>query len=104
MDCFRRRLADVLVTDIAMPDEDGYALIRAVRALPPEAGGSVPAVAVTAYARDEDRARSLAAGFQAHLAKPVESHELIGALARWAPPIGAPVAAPEPAPMKIAVG
>jgi CheY-like chemotaxis protein len=67
-----------------MPDEDGYALIRCVRQLAPEDGGNTPSVALTAYAREEDRNRALAAGFQIHLAKPVEPAELVSAVARLA--------------------
>ena len=74
---------DVLVSDIGMPDEDGYALIRKVRAR--EGGGKrLPAVALTAYARRQDSERALAAGYQAHLAKPVDPDTLIGAVARAA--------------------
>jgi PAS domain S-box-containing protein len=62
---------DVIVADIGLPGADGYALVRQLRAWPAERGGTIPAVALTAYARDEDRTRSLAAGFQSHLAKPV---------------------------------
>ncbi|HSV15435.1 MAG TPA: ATP-binding protein, partial [Tepidisphaeraceae bacterium] len=75
---------DVLVSDIAMPDQDGYALIRRIRQLPPEDGGEVPAIALTAYAREEDRARSLAAGFQVHLAKPVDPMDLLGRITQLA--------------------
>ncbi len=71
----------MLVSDLGMPGEDGYALIRAVRALSPERGGSTPAVALTAYARSEDRTRSLMAGFQMHVAKPIEPAELITVIA-----------------------
>jgi hypothetical protein len=67
----------ILVSDIGMPDEDGYALIRKVRALDPEEGGKIPAIALTAYAREEDRMRALLAGFQVHIAKPVNPTELI---------------------------
>jgi CheY-like chemotaxis protein len=67
----------VRVSDIAMPGDDGYALIRKVRALPPERGGRIPAVAVTAHARGEERARALLAGFQLHVPKPVEPAELV---------------------------
>ncbi|WP_017315250.1 response regulator [Mastigocladopsis repens] len=67
---------DVLVSDIGMPGEDGYSLIRKVRTLPKEQGGEIPAVALTAYARAEDRMRSLSAGFQMHLSKPVEPDKL----------------------------
>jgi CheY-like chemotaxis protein len=68
--------ADVLVSDIGMPEEDGYSLIRKVRALPREQGGQIPAVALTAYARAEDRTRAIAQGFQMHIPKPVEPAEL----------------------------
>ena len=67
---------DLLVADIGMPVEDGYTLIRQVRALVPERGGQIPAVALTAYASTEDRQRALAAGYQIHLPKPVEPAEL----------------------------
>jgi len=63
---------DVLVSDIGMPGEDGYALINKVRDLPAERGGQVPAIALTAYARDEDQRRAINEGFQLHLSKPVE--------------------------------
>ncbi len=72
---------DVLVSDIGMPGEDGYALIRRVRALPAQAGGDVPAIALTAYARSEDRLKAIMAGFQMHLAKPVEAAELLAQIA-----------------------
>ena len=75
---------DVVISDIGMPDEDGYALIRKLRALPPEAGGQIPALALTAYARDEDRRQALSAGFQMHLSKPVEPDKLIATVARLA--------------------
>jgi PAS domain S-box-containing protein len=68
---------DVLISDIGMPDEDGYSLIRRVRALPPEQGSGIPAVALTAFTSAEDRRRALEAGFQLHLAKPIEPNELI---------------------------
>ena len=72
---------DVLVSDISLPDEDGYALIRQIRQYEAEHGGFLPAVALTGYARAEDRTRSLAAGFQAHVPKPVEPIELATAIA-----------------------
>jgi CheY-like chemotaxis protein len=59
-----------------MPDQDGYALISKVRLLDPEQGGRIPAVALTAYAGNEDRARTLSAGFQRHVSKPVDPAEL----------------------------
>ena len=72
---------DVLLSDIGMPDLDGYMLMRQVRALPPEQGGQVKAIALTAYAGEYDRASALQAGFQQHIAKPIEPDELIGAIA-----------------------
>ncbi len=67
---------DVLIADIGMPIEDGYSLIRKLRALPRESGGQTPALALTAYARTEDRIRALSEGYQMHLAKPVDRVEL----------------------------
>jgi CheY-like chemotaxis protein len=64
-----------------MPEEDGYALIRKVRALAPERGGYIPAVALTAYARVEDRLKVLSSGFQMHVPKPVEPAELVAIMA-----------------------
>jgi CheY-like chemotaxis protein len=81
LEFLRRREFDALVSDIAMPEHDGYELIAQVRALGPERGGNIPAVALTAYARGEDRVRALAAGFQMHVSKPVEPVELIAAVA-----------------------
>ena len=75
---------DVLVSDIGMPGEDGYSLIRRVRALGPENAGSVPAIALTAYARAEDRMKAILAGFQMHVAKPVEPAELLTMVASLA--------------------
>ncbi|MBW8875656.1 MAG: CHASE3 domain-containing protein, partial [Acidobacteria bacterium] len=79
-------LPDLLVSDLGMPEEDGYSLIRKVRALPAERGGQVPAVALSARARTEDRVAALAAGFQMHVAKPVESAELLAVAAALAKP------------------
>jgi signal transduction histidine kinase len=77
-------LPDVLVSDIGMPGEDGFDLISRVRAMSPECGGDIPAIALTAYARPEDRDRVLAAGFQRHVAKPVEPSSLAMAVATLA--------------------
>jgi signal transduction histidine kinase/ActR/RegA family two-component response regulator len=74
---------DVLVSDVGMPYQDGYELIRALRRRGPPAA-DLPAVAVTAYARGEDRARALAAGFQVHLPKPIVPHDLISQIERLA--------------------
>lgn len=79
-----RRRPDVLVSDIAMPDEDGYGLIEQIRLLENGEAQKIPAVAITAYAREEDRERALSAGFQIYLAKPVELTELISVVARAA--------------------
>jgi PAS domain S-box-containing protein len=75
---------DVLISDIGMPREDGYSLIRKIRARGPEAGGAVPAVALTAYARSEDRIRAMRSGFQMHVVKPVDPAELITVVASLA--------------------
>ena len=75
---------DVLISDIGMPGEDGYALIRAIRALPPSAGGNIPAAALTAYARAEDRRKALDAGYMMHVPKPVEPAELVAVIANLA--------------------
>ncbi|MBH8575132.1 response regulator [Nostocaceae cyanobacterium CENA369] len=72
---------DVFICDIAMPGEDGYTLIRKVRALKADRGGKVPAVALTAYADSEDRIRALEAGFQTHVPKPVDPGELVAIVA-----------------------
>lgn len=75
---------DVIVSDIGLPGEDGYAFIRRLRALPPSEGGRIPAVALTAYARLEDRMKALVAGFNMHIPKPVEPAELMTVLASLA--------------------
>jgi two-component system, chemotaxis family, CheB/CheR fusion protein len=72
---------DLIVSDIAMPGEDGYSLIRRVRAMEPEQGGRIPAIALTAYSRTKDRVQALAAGFQIHMPKPVNAAELAHAIA-----------------------
>jgi CheY-like chemotaxis protein len=73
---------DVIIADIAIPGEDGFRLMERVRALPPDQGGSVPAVAMTGYSRDEDRNAALEAGFDAFTVKPVDPSDLAGLLAR----------------------
>jgi CheY-like chemotaxis protein len=87
----RQRRHDVLVSDIGMPDVDGYEMLARVRSLPPAEGGQIPAIALTHFARSEDRNRALLAGFQQHLGKPVETAQLIAAastLLRRARPVG----------------
>jgi PAS domain S-box-containing protein len=76
-----RENPDVLLADLAMPDEDGYELMRKVRALPPEQGGTTPAAALTAFASQDERLNVLRAGFQAHLAKPANPAELVATVA-----------------------
>ena len=80
----RQQRPDVLVSDIAMPDEDGYGLIQKIRLLEDDETESIPAVAITAYAKDEDRERALSSGFQIYLAKPIELTELVSVVARAA--------------------
>jgi len=75
--CAKQGNFGVLVSDIGMPDEDGYSLIKKIRALPWTQGGDIPALALTAYARAEDRINALKAGFNVHVCKPVEPSELI---------------------------
>jgi CheY-like chemotaxis protein/two-component sensor histidine kinase len=79
-----RGAVDVLVADIGMPGEDGYTLVRELRGRPPDRGGRIPAAALTAYARPVDAERALAAGFQVHVAKPVEPGDLAAVIARLA--------------------
>jgi len=75
---------DVILSDIAMPDEDGFSFIGKVRSLPREKGGETPAAALTAYARDIDRSQALAAGYQMHIAKPIGATQLVTMVARLA--------------------
>ena len=77
----RSERPDVIVSDIGMPEVDGFTLIRRVRALSDEQGGRTPAIALTAYARAEDRVKAVVSGFQHHLSKPVEPMELIAVVA-----------------------
>jgi signal transduction histidine kinase/ActR/RegA family two-component response regulator len=79
--CLSAEPPDVLISDIGMPAPDGFSLIRSVRTLPRAAGGDVPAVALTAYARTEDRTACLLAGFNSHVSKPVEPLELLAVVA-----------------------
>ena len=79
---FNQWKPSVLISDLGMPGEDGYSLISKVRSLPPEAGGQTPALALTAYVRQEDQQRTIAAGYAMHLKKPVEPFSLAEAVAR----------------------
>jgi signal transduction histidine kinase/CheY-like chemotaxis protein len=84
LDVLEKERIDVLLSDIEMPGTDGYQLIRELRLRSSQQGGSVPAAALTAYARTEDRLRALRAGFQLHLAKPVQPAELVTVVASLA--------------------
>ncbi len=79
---------DVVISDIGMPDRDGYQFVRDMRSRSSASGGMTPAIALTAFARAEDRTRAMLAGFQAHLPKPVESVELVALVASLASPMG----------------
>ena len=79
---FERQRPDVLVSDIGMPDGDGYSFIRKVRLMEGDSATKIPAVALTAFARAEDRGEALGSGFQAHLPKPIEPGELTALIAR----------------------
>jgi signal transduction histidine kinase/CheY-like chemotaxis protein len=81
LEAIRAATPDLLISDIGMPEEDGYDLIRRIRELPGENGGRVPAIALTAYARVEDRMQALRAGYQMHVPKPVEMAELVAVAA-----------------------
>jgi signal transduction histidine kinase/CheY-like chemotaxis protein len=82
--CLSKWIPDVLITDIGMPDMDGYTLIEKIRALPPEGGGQIAAIALTAFAGSEDRRQAMIAGFDIHVAKPVEPRELVAVVSRLA--------------------
>jgi CheY-like chemotaxis protein len=82
LDALERTDVNVLLADIGMPLEDGYSLIRQVRSLPTARLASIPAAAVTAYAREDQRQRALAAGFQLHIPKPVNAPDLARAVAQ----------------------
>jgi CheY-like chemotaxis protein len=84
LDVVRRDPPDVLVSDVGMPGQSGYDLIRKIRSLPPDQGGRTPAIALTAYARMEDRTRALVMGFDMHIPKPIEPSELLVVIAHLA--------------------
>ena len=81
LEVLEREKPHVLVSDIAMPEEDGYELLKKIRALPPERGGRIPAIALTAHSLVQDRLQSLRAGFQSHVPKPVVPEELVEVVA-----------------------
>jgi CheY-like chemotaxis protein len=94
----REHRPDVVVSDVGMPQESGYDLIRQLRALPRERGGSTPAIAFTGYAQPEDRERALGAGYQDVVPKPVDFERLLTSIARISSAPGRPRRAPEHAP------
>ncbi len=78
----KRSQPDILISDIGMPEEDGYTLIRNIRSLQPEKGGKIPAIALTAYARQEDCQQALKSGFQMYVCKPVEPAQLVNSVVK----------------------
>ncbi|WP_437677647.1 ATP-binding protein [Sorangium sp. So ce131] len=84
LSAIEREKPDVILSDLGMPGEDGYSLIRRLRAQSPEHGGRIPAAALTAYASAQDRTRALLAGFQSHVPKPIEASELAAVIANLA--------------------
>ncbi|WP_395736831.1 ATP-binding protein [Prosthecobacter sp.] len=84
LDLWTDTMPNVLISDIGMPDRDGYSLIRDIRQLPASKGGNIPAIALTAYTRTEDRIKAIAAGFQMHIAKPADAVELMTMVASLA--------------------
>jgi CheY-like chemotaxis protein len=85
IELLRLVMPDVLLTDISMPDQDGYWLIRELRKLPPDQSGKIPAVAITAFGEEHGPDRTLGAGFQGHLRKPIDPWDLCTTLAGVAP-------------------
>jgi len=100
LDALARFRPDVLVSDIGMPEEDGYSFIERIRALPPEEGGAIPSLALTAYTREEDRSRALRAGFTTHLGKPASPDALTAAVANLAAVVRGGASAPPDKPRK----
>lgn len=84
LEMIRRHRPHVLVSDIGMPDKDGYTFLKEVRALLPDEGGRTPAVALTAFARSQDRTRAMIAGYQVHISKPIEPQELVATVGNLA--------------------
>lgn len=80
LELLKSKKPDVVISDVSMPDKDGYQFIKEVRQLTLEEGGNIPAIALTAFARADDMAKALSAGYQKHLSKPVDSYELITAI------------------------
>jgi len=76
---------EVLISDVGLPERDGYDLVHDLRKLPETAGGAIPAIALTGYASLQDREKAISAGFQEHLSKPVDVDDLIQVIGRLAP-------------------
>ncbi|MEA5519176.1 response regulator [Limnoraphis robusta] len=85
LEIIKESIPDVLISDIGMPDEDGYSFLKKVRSLPQDQGGNIPALALTAYTKEEDRQQAIAAGFQMHLGKPLDITELVQAVFQLSP-------------------
>ncbi|MFZ1025751.1 MAG: response regulator [Limnoraphis robusta] len=85
LEIIKESIPDVLISDIGMPDEDGYSFLKKVRSLPQDKGGNIPALALTAYTKEEDRQQAIAAGFQMHLGKPLDITELLQAVFQLSP-------------------
>ncbi len=77
LQAFSQAVPEIVVSDIGMPEMDGYMLMRHIRSLPLEQGGQVPAIALTAYAGEMDRQQAIAAGFQRHIAKPIDPETVV---------------------------
>ncbi|MDI1310675.1 ATP-binding protein [Prosthecobacter sp.] len=101
LECLRAHVPHVIISDIGMPGQDGYDLMREIRSHSEEQGGQVPAIALTAYTRTEDRIKSIAAGFQMHLSKPADSVELITMVASLAGKRPMPPQSPEDSPQQV---
>jgi CheY-like chemotaxis protein len=86
LEALEHSLPDALVSDLAMPEQDGYELIKHIRERTPDRGGNIPAVALTANVRVEDRVRALTAGFQMYMPKPVVPNELVAVMANLTHP------------------
>jgi len=91
---FERFRPELIVSDIAMPDEDGFSFIRRIRSLPSAQGGRVPAIALTAFASESDSARALEFGYSLHLGKPVDPDALAEAVAKLVTPLASTPPAP----------
>ena len=83
LESLRKHRPDILISDIGLPEMDGYQLLERIRQLDAKDGGAIPAIALTAFASPDDRRRALRAGYQAHLAKPVEPGDVLATVASF---------------------